>query len=422
MHYILTPFGSAGDVYPFLWIGKILRSQGHRVSILVPDKFAAGARAAGLEVQLVGPEDVFREAIDNPDLWKPHKGPFVVFDYAGRALLPYFEAIRALASTGPATLIGSGLALGARLARERLGLPLVTVHLQPSVFLSAHDFPQFGPGMGWLRSLPLGLRRFLLSLPNPVEWRCRRAIRAACRAEGVCPPKRLFSDWWNSPDLVLALFPEWFGAPQPDWPAHTRCIGFPLHDEPAPIAPELEAFFHDGPPPILVTPGSAMAHGRRFFATALEVCTRLNQRALFVTRHPEQLPVNLPRTIRHCDYLPFSAAMPRCRAVIHHGGVGTLSQALAAGIPQLIIPMAFDQPDNAARLRRLGVGASLYPHQFSPEHGAATLRALLGSEPVTRACRAIAGRIQGEDAAGRLLEALRPPFDRFRRAKLTAGT
>ena len=68
-----------------------------------------------------------------------------------------------------------------------------------------------------------------------------------------------------------------------------------------------------------------------------------------LTRYPEQLPPALPASVRHERYVPFSAILPRCAAIVHHGGIGTCAQALAAGIPQLVSPFGFDQPDNAVR-------------------------------------------------------------------------
>ena len=67
----------------------------------------------------------------------------------------------------------------------------------------------------------------------------------------------------------------------------------------------------------------------------------------------------LPPGALHLPYVPFSALLPRLSGLVHHGGIGTSAQALAAGIPQLVVPFAHDQFDNAARLRRLGVAVSL---------------------------------------------------------------
>jgi UDP:flavonoid glycosyltransferase YjiC (YdhE family) len=93
----------------------------------------------------------------------------------------------------------------------------------------------------------------------------------------------------------------------------------------------------------------------------VDACRRLGRRGLLLSRYRDQLPADLPPGVRHFDYVPLSRVLPRAAALVSHGGIGTLSQALAAGIPQLIMPLGFDQFDNAARLGRLGVAATLTP-------------------------------------------------------------
>ena len=109
--------------------------------------------------------------------------------------------------------------------------------------------------------------------------------------------------------------------------------------------------------------------------------------------------------------MPLSAVLPRAAALVHHGGIGTLAQGLAAGVPQLTMPMAFDQPDNATRLARMGVGAWVRPEQFTPDRVADALRRLLEDDATARACRRWAQALEPRDATERtcdLLEALEP--------------
>src|SRR5207249_10540808 len=97
-------------------------------------------------------------------------------------------------------------------------------------------------------------------------------------------------------------------------------------------------------------------HWARLFRNAIEACRLLGERGILLTKFGQQLPTPLPPFVRHCDYAPFRKLFPHCGGVVHHGGVGTTAQALAAGIPQLVLPMAWDQPDNAVRIQRLGAG------------------------------------------------------------------
>jgi rhamnosyltransferase subunit B len=76
------------------------------------------------------------------------------------------------------------------------------------------------------------------------------------------------------------------------------------------------------------------------------------------------LPTQLPKELFAAGYAPYSSVFPRSACVVHQGGVGTTAQAMRAGVPQLVMPYAFDQPDNAARMVRLGVGLSVTRKQY----------------------------------------------------------
>jgi rhamnosyltransferase subunit B len=131
----------------------------------------------------------------------------------------------------------------------------------------------------------------------------------------------------------------------------------------------------------------------RFFAVATEAVKRIDCRAVFVTREPKQVPLNLPASILTVEYAPFSTLLKRTSVFVHHGGIGTMSQGIAAGVPQLIMAMAHDQPDNADRLERLGAGIGLTVRQFTPERVADELKRLLEEKTFREAAKKCADRI-----------------------------
>ena len=98
---------------------------------------------------------------------------------------------------------------------------------------------------------------------------------------------------------------------------------------------------------------------------------------MLVTNFPEQVPKDLPRDVRVFSYLPFSKILPRCSAMVYPGGIGTLAQTIQAGIPHLVVPHAHDQPDNAARVERLGLGKRIYPEKYQGRAVASLLKDLL---------------------------------------------
>jgi rhamnosyltransferase subunit B len=414
VHALLIPIGSHGDVHPFVGLGLALKARGHRVTLVTNEHFADLARRADLEFRALGTDDEFRKATDDPRLWEPRKGFRLVMSMVAQLIRPLYEIIAAEYVPGETVLAAQVTAWGARIAHEALGVPLVTVHLQPAVFLSAIDPPKV-PLYHAVRPLPLWARRMLLrmaerTLADPLLAPPINTFRSEL---GLRPTRRI-ARWWHSPQRILGLFPDWFAPPQADWPPNVTLAGFPLFDESAHAAidPEVTRFLDAGPPPIVFTAGSAMRHGAEFFREAVATCRLLDRRGLLLARFAEQVPRDLPDGVRHLTYVPFSQVLPRAAAVVHHGGIGTTAQGLAAGIPQLVMPLAHDQPDNAQRLERLGVGRTLGPDRFRAPAAASALRALLDDPRVASRAVALARRIDPAAALDRacavLEEATRP--------------
>lgn len=398
LRVIVVGLGSAGDVHPKVGLALELRRRGHEVVLVAPSLFTGLARSLDLEFEPVLRDEDYETALKDPDAWHPLRAFFVV---ARRLVLPsmrpVYDIIRRRFDPGRTVVAASGLALGARLAQERLGVPTATVHLQPIMLRSTirpacYGFPDV------ISHLPRSLRRvYLAAADRFIIDPCLAPELNAFRAElGLPPVRRLFDGWVHSPQRVIGLFPEWFAPPAPDWPANVVLTGFPLWDEREvrPASPELEDFLAAGEPPLVFTAGSAMMQAHRFFAAAVEACRRTGRRALLLAQHPDQIPADLPSHVRHFSYVPFSALLPRSAALIHHGGIGTSAQALAAGIPQLVVPFAHDQPDNAMHLRRLGVAQMLPARACTPR---ALIKALarLDSEPMRAACRLRARMLEG---------------------------
>ncbi|MEA2709850.1 MAG: rhamnosyltransferase subunit [Phycisphaerales bacterium] len=421
MNVLLFALGSHGDVHPFVGIGLRLRERGHHVAVATNEYFKPLVDHANLEFIQCGTAEEYTRLATNPDLWHPMKSVKAVFGGTARYLRPMYEVARDFAQRDDAIIVASSLALGARVAQDKHGVPLATVHLSPSIFQSVHEPPKL-PGLSFFAPwAPLPLMRGIYKVINLcVDLMIARPLNAF-RAELDLPPVRnVIRDYWHSPLRVIGLFPEWFGAKQADWPEQVRLTGFPLYDEPdlSPISPELERFINDGDPrmpPIAFTPGSAMWQGRKFFDASVDACVRLNRRGLLLTRHRDHLPPALPPNVIHVHYAPFSRLLPRCAAFVHHAGIGSTAQALAAGVPQLMTPFTHDQPDNSARVVRLGCGVILKPSKYTGERAAEALRLLIDDQKIAAACGQVKSRFIGVDAIGQacdLIEELAPSSQR----------
>ena len=413
-HIIAVALGSYGDVHPVVGVCRALQARGHEIDLIANPLYEGLVAASGFSFHPIGDADDFLAVTLNPRMWHLRHGARIL---AEGLILPYmrptFELIGKLRRDGT-VVIAPATAFGARIANEVLGIPLATLDLQPVLFRSELDSPGL-PLEPLSRIPPLAriLRRSIYWGADTLFFdRFLRAPTNAFRAEhGLPPVRRLFHQWIHSPDLTLGLFPEWYGAPQPDWPASAVTAGFPLFDEaderPQPAG--LDGFLEAGDPPVVVTPGTAMRHAKSFFEKSLQAAEMLGRRAILLSHFPEQLPAALPATARAYDYVPLSRVLPRAAALVYHGGIGTASQALAAGTPHLVVPHSYDQPDNAARLQRLGVGRTIFPQFYTPGRAAKQLRRLLESEPVRRSCLRWKEEIARQDALSeicRRIEAL----------------
>ena len=339
----------------------------------------------------------------DPRLWHMTRGFQAVVEHGVIPNLRRLYDIIAANRDSSTVVAATSLCLGARVAQEKLGIPTATLHLSPAVFRSLVDNGKLGHfdlGPGRPRILKRAL--FWVADTFLVDRMIGPPLNAFRSTLGLAPVRGIFSGYIHSPQLVLGLFPEWFAAPQVDWPRNTHLTGFILHDDDGreALPAGAEEFLGSGPPPLLVTPGSAAMDREKFFRTTVDACRSLGGRAMLVTNHPGQLPDALPEGIRAFSYLPFSRVLQRCSAIAYHGGIGTLSQAVRAGVPHLVVPNAHDQPDNGQRIERLGLGLTLSPFAYREASAKAAITRLTTSAEIRARCREFAPRIDSDAALG----------------------
>lgn len=400
-HFLLVPVGSHGDVHPFVAIGIGLRERGHRVTMITSEPFRDVASRNGLEFVGTLTPDEYTSLMNHPDLWHPKKGLKVVLN--GDLMRKYtpvvVDAIRQRYEPGTTVAVGGSLAFAARTANDALGIPYATVHLQPMSCCSVSDPPVSSNGlnMTWLPRPMIRLAYWCAErwVTDPLMTPAINEYRSTIK---LPPVKRVLTKWSPSPQRVIGLFPDWFGPIPDDGPAF-RHAGFVLFDDAhgRPTPGPLSSFMAEGPPPVVFSFGSAMRNGRPYFEAAVEACRILKIRGVLLGKGGEQIPDKLPSNVHHADYAPFSEVFPRAVCVVHHGGMGTSAQALKAGVPQLVMPLAFDQADNAVRMRRHGVASVLYPKRFTGKAVAARLKHLLEDAGIEQSARRVSDRFKAGD-------------------------
>jgi len=413
IHVLLPTMGSAGDVHPFIALAAALKARGHRATILTNPIFQALIEAQEIGFLPVGTAEEANAAIANPELWHLRKG----FKVIAQIVVPAIEQIYRLIDkhADSRTVVAfSSLAFGARLAQEKLGIPSASVHLQPSVIRTYVDQGMMG-NVRLSASRPKWFKQGLFRIVDALilDRRLKAPLNDLRARLGMAPVDRVMHRWMHSPQLVIAFFPEWFAAPQPDWPANTHTVGFPLWDadgEAAPLA-EAEEFLNAGPAPIVFTPGSAGATMQRFCKQSVRAARQLGMRAMLVTNYPEQVPTNLPANIKVFGYLPFSQVLPRAALLVYHGGVGTLAQGIKARVPHLVVPHGYDQFDSGWRVEQLGLGKSVAQSRYRAARVARAIEDILGDNTSALRRADYASRIDSADAvtrACRLIEGLAP--------------
>jgi rhamnosyltransferase subunit B len=407
---MLPTLGSSGDVHPFIALGLAMKSRGHRVTVLTNPLFQGLIESQGLEFLGLGSLADAQGVIGNPDVWHMRKGFAVIARVIVPAIAETYRLIEGRADSDTVVAFSS-LAFGGRVAQEKLGVPSASVHLQPSVIRTYGEQGMLG-NVRLSAGHPRWMKQVLFALVDALilDRNLKQPLNAFRATLGLAPVQRVMDRWMNSPQLVLAMFPEWFAAAQPDWPANTHAVGFAQFDAgESESAEQAEAFLEAGPPPIVFTPGSAGSTMQQFFSESVQAAGRIGARAMLVTNFPEQVPRNLPADIQVFRYLPFSRLLPRSALLVYHGGIGTLAQGIKAGVPHLVVPHAYDQFDSGWRIERLGLGRCIPASHYRATRVAPVLRGLLEDAAVSQRCRQFATRVDSTATLARacaLLESI----------------
>jgi rhamnosyltransferase subunit B len=396
---IVATSGTSGDIVPFTTLAKGLLERGNRVVMLVPTFHEPLMQLEALPYEVIGTVSEFQAILNNANLWDERKGFGVVW----KGIQPHLGVIREMVGRQPSTtqcmlLCHPILMPLADIAkRARPDLHVVCAYLAPSNLCSSHDFltagslriPRWAP-LAWRRSLWRLINKVWIDpeiLPSLNQWRLENKLPAA---------SGFFEHISQSADTSIGLFPDWFASVQPDWPSPFIEGNFPaVHNQTNSLLnPSLEDFLAQGEAPIAFTPGTGHRHATDYFAIALKTLKKLGHRGLFITPHAAQVPHELPSNVMWLAHAPFELLLPRLSALVHHGGIGTTAEAFRAGIPQLVVPYAFDQFDNGLRAKNFGVAEVILAKRLTARRLQKGLAKLLGSEQVKQNCNLIANKLK----------------------------
>lgn len=398
---VIATIGSLGDLHPCVALGLELRRRGHRVMIASTEYYRNKVEELGIEFHSMRPnwDPTTQELIRQCENLR--RGPEILYR---KLILPELRAtyddLISVAS-GADLMIASELVYAAPLVAEKLSLRWVTEILSPYSLFSSYD-PSIlvnAPSLIHLRKMGWRAYRAGLDFGRLATWHWSNPVRRLRRELGLrtdCDP--IFRDKY-SPDLVLALFSRWLAQPQPDWPRQTLQPGFVYFDrqkvESTPST-ELSAFLAAGDAPIVFTQGSTAVHNPGdFYEVSIEAAKRLGRRAVLLGA--KKVPEGRSSQVLVLPYVPYSEIFPHAVVNVHQGGSGTTGQALRSGRPTLVVPYGWDQPDNAARIERLGTGLHLARINYSLDTATRALHRLLSESHFTTRAAKIKAEMEEEN-------------------------
>jgi sterol 3beta-glucosyltransferase len=206
----------------------------------------------------------------------------------------------------------------------------------------------------------------------------------------------------------------------PDWDEYHHVTGYWFLDAPPNWQPsaELTQFLDSGSAPVYIGFGS-MSHENperqaRLVLRALELS---GQRGVLLTGWGGLTRSSAPPTVFFVDDVPHAWLFPRMAAVVHHGGAGTTSAGLRAGVPNLITPFGGDQIAWADRVVKLGVGLQAgVAQRLTAEKLAKAIHTSVNDSALRARATALGERIRAEDGVAHAVEVLERHAARYQRA------
>ena len=402
----IQTWGSEGDIRPFVALGAALAKRGHHVELVYTEiaarRYDAIAASLGFTARAVAspvtsPEraiEIGLEILNTRDQLR--QGLIIAKEMLEPVIPPMFDAAVDLCTRSD-VLIHHFILHASRAAADLARVPAITVQFAHMITPSRYLHPSGTPTLG--------------EIGNVIEWKLARLamnqtllkdVNRLRRTVGLEPFRDLLLDAWPSRRLnLLASSPAFVDQRPPDWPAWHQMCGFlelPAHEHES-VAPELDAFLSDGPPPAFMGFGSLMpiagnVHLDDTLAVFEEAARLAGCRVII------QSEIERPWTDRvfYVKRAPHRVVFPRCAAVVHHAGAGTTHATLRAGVPSIAVPHVSDQFAWSDELRRLGVSPKpIRRLKLNAPALAARIREVLSTAQMKANASAMAEKMRSDD-------------------------
>ncbi|NJP43975.1 glycosyltransferase [Actinacidiphila epipremni] len=375
--YLFVSLPLSGHVNPLAAVSRALVARGHDVMWAGSESFLRPVLGPDTPIAAI-PLRAHRGQADRGMAAAKSRWEGYIVPHA-RVTLPGIE--KAVASFRPDALVVDQHAVAGAVAAHRAGLP-------------------------WASMAPttMELTRPYRALPKVEAWLQDRMaeIWTGAGMPGAPPHDLRFS-----PHLLVAFTGEALNGPL-EWPGNAVLVGPAL----APRPPDTAFPWHRLDPSrrlVLVTVGTlALDLAQDFHARVVEALRPLAGSVQAVVVAPEGTVADTPDVLVR-PRVPVLELLPRLDAVISHGGLNTVCETLAHGVPLVVAPIKGDQPINAARVAAVGAGRRVRFASVRPKPLREDLLAVLDDPSYRAAARRIGDSFAaagGADSAAAHLERL----------------
>lgn len=387
---VITTHWTDGDVLPFVRIGRELKKIGHHVVILTHSYYEKLITDEGLEFEPIDTieqyQNMMRDMQGNIDTIT---SPEAIDEYREKyenneIRYMEYQKIEAYCKDKDTLLIAKNRSsIASYLVAEKLNIPIAQVFMAPYEIISILNFQEF-----------YGER----ALPQINELRTK---------VGLSP----VDSWLNViqyPKINVGLWPEWFASNDEVWNTPLVYTGFPWQEKNKEnnsnqSLDEFWRFKEQYPDLLLLTGGTSKMLKDNFYSSVVEALKEKNQPAIILTKYKELVPENLPSYIKWFSYLPLDTIMEDFRAIIHHGGIGTLCGALSKGVPQLILGHFVDRPYNGSLMKTIGIAEYLPPARWKVRNICNALDKITTDDNICN-CKKFAERTRQQNAYSELIQ------------------
>jgi sterol 3beta-glucosyltransferase len=402
MKITILTYGSRGDVQPFLPLSLGLMEKGHAVKLAAPFRFKKLVEEHGINfVPLAGdPEDLSRR-LNNAG----HNFIRIIRELMRHAIeigADVWHQTEVACNNADLIIHSLTHVVGAHtLAREK-NIP--DIHVQPfPMFSPTGDYPNVT--LPNLRLRTLNLLTHIIS--QKITWWTSQSGFEQVRRRAGLPQRKLYWPFDDEPPhLRTPILCAWSPSVLPassDWPTRVHVTGYYFHSPNHSYQPpaQVESFLKAGKPPVCITFGSMVNRdAERIDRVVRESLRQTDNRGIILSGW-SGIRNRSSQNVLYLEAIPHDWLLPHCKLVVHHGGAGTTSAGLRAGIPNIVVPFTADQPFWGKRVQAIGAGPKpILVKNLSVEKLTGGM-AEAESDALRERAQAIGKVIRSEDGIGR---------------------